>query len=435
MRITIFAAGSRGDIQPCMILGTELQRAGFSVLLAAPENFGHFIQGHELRFHPLRGDVQQIMAGETGRRFMETGSANPLQSIRAMRTMLGPIALKMGEDLYEACHAADALISLAVFAPLAKTIAEIRRIPLILVEPTPLLPTRAFPAPGWPVQRNLGGFHNRLSGLAMLQVLWQWYRPFVNTFRQRFKLPPYPSASFYQILTQRTTPLLGAYSPNIIPHPPDWPESVHITGYWFSDADPEWRPAPELEAFLDAGDPPVYVGFGSMSGRRPEHLAAIVLEALAESGQRGVLLTGWGGLRAISVPENVFVIDSAPHSGLFPRMAAVVHHGGAGTTAEGLRAGVPTVILPFAFDQPFWGARLKALGLGPDPIPQKNLTADRLAQAIQKAVTDPGMKGRAKACGETIRAQDGAGNAVRIITRHLAHHLGKSGAGEREQEP
>lgn len=427
MRITIFAAGSRGDIQPCIILGKELQRTGFSVLLAAPENFDHFIQGHDLRFHPLRGDVQQIMASETGRRFLERGSANPLQSIRAMRTMLEPVAMKMAEDLFEACNGTNALISLAIFAPLAKTIAEVQLIPLIHIEPTPLLPTRAFPAPGWPVQRNLGGFHNRLSGFAMLQVLWQWYRPSVNSFRQRYQLPPYTAASFYHILN--ATPLLGAYSSNVIPHPPDWPESVHITGYWLPDAGAEWRPAPELEAFLGAGDPPVYVGFGSMAGRQPEHLATIVLEALAKSGQRGLLLTGWGGLRAELVPDNVFVVDTAPHSWLFPRMAAVVHHGGAGTTAEGLRAGVPTVIVPFAFDQFFWGARVKALGLGPDPIPQKNLNVNRLAHAIRIAVTDSEIKGRANSCGEVIRAEDGIGKAVKLIKRYL----GESGADEREQ--
>ena len=136
-----------------------------------------------------------------------------------------------------------------------------------------------------------------------------------------------------------------------------------------------------------------------MAGRNPEQLATIIMEALAKSGQRGLLLTGWGGLRTELVPDNVFVVDSAPHSWLFPRMAAVVHHGGAGTTAEGLRAGVPSVIVPFVLDQPFWGARVKALGLGPDPIPQKHLTADRLANAIRIAVTDSGMKQRAKACG------------------------------------
>jgi sterol 3beta-glucosyltransferase len=417
MRVTIFAAGSRGDIQPCIMLGKELQQAGFRVTLAAPENFSQFIQGHNLRFHPLRGDVQQIMAGETGRSFMENGSANPIVQIRAMRTMLGPIAMSMAEDVFEACRDTDALISLAVFAPLAKSIVEIHGIPLINIEPTPLLPTRAFPAPGWPVQRNLGWLHNRISGFAMLQVIWLWYRPFVNSFRQRFGLPLYTPASFYNILN--STPLLGAYSSNVIPHPPDWPESVHITGYWLADTHLEWRPTGELETFLDAGDPPVYVGFGSMAGSHPEQLATLVLEALAKSSQRGLLFTGWGGMRTMSVPDSVFVIDSAPHSWVFPRMAAVVHHGGAGTTAEGLRAGIPSVILPFVVDQPFWGRRVRTLGVGPEPIPMKKLTADRLADAIHIAVTQPEIKKRSARLGEAIRAEEGVGNAVRIVKQYL----------------
>jgi sterol 3beta-glucosyltransferase len=417
MHITIFAAGSRGDIQPCVVLGRGLQRAGFDVLLAAPENFAGFVGEHGLNFHPLRGDVQQIMASETGRGFMEKGSANPLQSIRAMRTMLGPVATQMAEDALEACQGAGALISLAVFATLAKTIAEVRQIPLIHVEPTPVFPTRAFPAPGWPLQRDLGGLHNRFSGHAMLQVLWQWYRPFVNDFRHRFGLPPYTGASFYKILS--STPLLGAYSDQVIPRPPDWPENIHITGYWFPDPPTEWKPGDDLQDFLDSGDPPVYVGFGSMSGRQPEKLAALVLEALAQSRQRGLLLTGWGGMRALSVPDHVFVLDSAPHGWLFPRMAAVVHHGGAGTTAEGLRAGVPTLILPFAVDQAFWGKRVKALGVGPEPIPFRKLTAARLARAIREAVAQPEIRRGAASLGESIRAQDGLGDAVTVIKEYL----------------
>jgi sterol 3beta-glucosyltransferase len=417
MHITIFAAGSRGDIQPCALLGRELQRAGYDVLLAAPENFAAFAQDHGLPFHPLGGDVQQIMAGETGREFMESGGANPIKSIRAMRTMLGPVALRMAEDALEACHDADALVALAVFAPFAKTITEIYGIPLINLEPTPLLPTRAFPAPGWPVQRDLGGLHNRLSGLAMLRVIWLWYRPFVNEFRRRYGLHPYSGGAFYRILT--STPLLGAYSPTVIPHPPDWPASVHITGYWFPDPPDEWRPPPNLQAFLDAGSPPVYVGFGSMGGREPERFADLVLKALAQSRQRGLLLTGWGGMRALSSHKNVFVLDSAPHSWLFPRMAALVHHGGAGTTAEGLRAGVPAVIVPFIVDQPFWGRRVKALGVGPDPIPHKKLTADNLAAAIQLAVTDESIRRRAAALGTTLRAEVGLTEAVEIIKKVL----------------
>ena len=417
MRITIFAAGSQGDIQPCLRLGKSLQQSGYEILLAAPQNFADLIRGQGIPFHPLRGDVQEIMSGESGRKFMEAGGANPIQSILAMRKMLGPIAIQMAEDALEACREADALITLAVFAPFGKTIAEIRGIPLTLVEPTPVLPTGDFPAPGFPVQKNMGRMFNRLSGFMMLQVIWQWYRPFVNEFRSRFGLRPLSSSGFHRILT--STPLLGAYSRMVIPRPKDWSEDVHITGYWFQDDVRDWRPSVELESFLEEGEPPVYVGFGSMAGRDPERFAGIVLEALAKSGQRGVLATGWGGMSVLNVPKNVFVLDSAPHGWLFPRMAAVVHHGGAGTTAEGLRAGVPSVIVPFTVDQPFWGNRVKELGAGPEPIRATRLNADKLAEAIQRAVKDKEMRRRAEGIGKVIRAEDGAGNAVKIVKKYV----------------
>jgi sterol 3beta-glucosyltransferase len=251
----------------------------------------------------------------------------------------------------------------------------------------------------------------------MLQMIWQWYGPYANEFRKRFSLRPLRGADFHRILT--STPLLAAYSPAVIWHPKDWPDTVHITGYWFQDVQPQWRPSPELEAFLDLGEPPVYVGFGSMGGSSPDEFAAIVLKALAESGRRGLLLTGWGGMNVMKVPDNVFVLNSAPHSWLFPRTAAVVHHGGAGTTAEGLRAGIPNVIVPFIVDQSFWGKRVQELGVGPKAIPAKKLTVEKLAVAIRAATTDPNMKERAAVIGKAIRAEDGVGNAVKIVKQYL----------------
>jgi UDP:flavonoid glycosyltransferase YjiC (YdhE family) len=417
MKITVFAAGSRGDIQPCVVLCQGLRQAGYRVRLAAPKDFADFARQNDVDFYPLRGDVQQIMAGDTGRNFMESGGANPVRSIGAVRKMIAPVVNQMAEDAYAACRDAQAIICLAVFSAFGKSISEKLDIPIINLEPTPLLPTRAFPAPSWPIQRDLGGFHNYLSGMAMLLVVWQWYRPFVNDFRKSLGLSTYTFAGFYRAF--RSTPMVSAYSPSIISHPDDWPDSVHVTGNLFLDTTAVWRPPPELEAFLEAGSPPVYIGFGSMAGRSPERLAGLVLEALARSGQRGVLLTGWGGLRTEKTPEHVFVLDAAPHAWLFPRMSAVVHHGGAGTTAEGLRAGVPSIIIPFVLDQPFWGARIEALGLGPEPIPQKKLTAGRLANAITIAVSDLNMKQRALSYGAAIRAENGTGSAVNVIKQYL----------------
>ena len=228
-KITIFTAGSRGDIQPCVLLGKGLQEVGYQICLAAPEDFADFIQEQGLPYFPLHGDVQQIMASDTGRSFMETGGANPIKSIRAVRTMIAPVIMKMAQDAYAACQQADAIICLGVFSAFGHSIAEALHIPIINIEPTPLLPTRAFPAPSWPIQRNLGGIHNIISGLAMLQILWLWYSPFVNEFRRFLGLQTYSWSPFNRIL--KSTPMLSAYSPSIIPHPADWPESLPVSPY------------------------------------------------------------------------------------------------------------------------------------------------------------------------------------------------------------
>jgi sterol 3beta-glucosyltransferase len=175
-----------------------------------------------------------------------------------------------------------------------------------------------------------------------------------------------------------------------------------------------------LQAFLDAGPPPVYVGFGSMVGRDPAGLAQKVVEALLLAGLRGVMARGWGGLQPDVVPAHVHLIDEAPHGCLLPLMAAVVHHGGAGTTAGGLYAGRPTVICPFFGDQPFWGRVVHQVGLGPAPVPQRRLTSTRLAAAMREAVSSEAIRLAAEDMGRRLRAEDGVGQAVAQLEREVA---------------
>jgi UDP:flavonoid glycosyltransferase YjiC (YdhE family) len=217
------------------------------------------------------------------------------------------------------------------------------------------------------------------------------------------------------------TAWLYGYSPSLLPKPPDWDDRHHVTGYWFLPPPPAWQPPDDLARFVEAGAPPVYIGFGSMRPADPENFMRLILRALELSGHRGVVLAreGSGALPRIAAP-GVFYVDDVPHSWLFPQMAAVVHHGGAGTTAAGLRAGVPNIVTPFIGDQFAWAEQVTKHGAGPRVASAKQLTAEKLAQAISAAVGDAGIRSRAAALGEKVRAEDGVARAVALIEQHAA---------------
>jgi sterol 3beta-glucosyltransferase len=264
----------------------------------------------------------------------------------------------------------------------------------------------------------LGGSLNRLSHHITRQVMWQSFRSADRLVRQKvLGLPAAPFWGPYKADQIRRSPVLYGFSPSVIPPPTDWDTSTHVTGYWFPDPPVGWTPPPSLVEFLAAGPPPVFVGFGSMSNRKPEEITDLILEALARTHQRGIILSGWGGLRPSDLPASVFALDSVPFSWLFPKVAAVVHHGGAGTTACGLAAGVPSIVIPFFADQPFWGQRVVELGVGPKPIPRRKVTVERLATAIETAVTDSTMRQHAADLGRRIRAEDGVARAVAVVRR------------------
>ncbi len=252
----------------------------------------------------------------------------------------------------------------------------------------------------------------------MVPMISAPYGDVIGAFRQELELPKRGRfLNETRLPNGRPTPTLYGISHHLIPRPADWPPEVQASGYWFLEQSGNWQPPDDLTAFLQAGPPPVYIGFGSMAGKHPDKLAAIAVAALQKNGLRGILATGWGGLQPGDLPETIFQLKESPHDWLFPQMAAVVHHGGAGTTAAGLRAGRPTLICPFLGDQPFWGEQVHRLGVGAKPIPQKKLTADNLAAALTTLVSDQMMQQQAAALGQKLRAEDGIGTAVQFIEK------------------
>jgi sterol 3beta-glucosyltransferase len=249
----------------------------------------------------------------------------------------------------------------------------------------------------------------------MRQILWQSSKMADVTVRQELGLAKGSFWGPFRSLTRSETPVLYGYSSHVLPRPGDWAENHYVTGYWFLDASNGWSPPSDLVGFLKAGEPPVYIGFGSMVNRNPQAVGQIALKALELSGQRGILASGWGGLKPSDLPASVHQISSIPHSWLFPRMSTVVHHGGVGTTAAGLRAGVPSIIVPFMGDQPFWGQRIASLGVGPQPIPRKKLTSKHLAEAILESVANAKMRQQAKYLGQKLQAEDGIQKAVALV--------------------
>ncbi len=409
MRICILTFGTRGDVQPYVALGLGLKSAGHHVSIATLEEFEPLVMEYGLQFERLRGDfLKAAQASPNGNPFKLIG-----QYVEMARDTLA--------DEWACAQNTEVLIynsaALGGFS-----IAEKLGIPAFASFPAPMYtPTKEFPSPFLPFS-NLGVF-NKWSHKFFATLGPAIYRGVINNWRRStLGLPP---AKGEERLNGKPVTTLYAYSSAVVPRPLDWDESAFVSGYWFLDRPPGWQPDPELVDFIQAGSPPVYIGFGSMYMNGGAHKTELVVEALKQAGQRGILSTGWGGLAKTMNSEDIFIVDAVPHDWLFPQMAAVVHHGGAGTTAAALRAGKPTIICPFVGDQPFWGRRVSALGVGPAPVSQFRLTAERLAQAIRVAVTDPEMRRRSAALGEIIRAEDGVRNAVDFINRRLsaAHSL------------
>lgn len=414
MHFTIIAAGSRGDVQPYIALGVALQRAGYAVTVSAPQNFAPLATQHALDFAPMPADIQAIYEGEHGLALVGS-QTNPLRIFRAIRGMMLPIIEDIWAALWQAVQQTDAIICHTVLTPFGAALAEKVGVPIFSAANMPLMPTREHPFSALDVP-TLHPLFNRATYDPVFRLYWALLGDIVNQCRREIGL----AAGGYELMRSAVydLPMLGEFSTAIYPRPHDWRPNFYVTGFWFLE-EPAWTPPSTLEAFLAEGEAPIYIGFGSMASRNPEETAHIALEALRLSGERGVIVTGWRGISEANVPANVYVLPAAPHSWLFPRMKAAVHHGGAGTTAAALRAGVPSVIVPFFADQPFWGKRIYAAGLGARHILRRNLTAPKLADAIRAVSSSPSIRQNAARIGAQIRSEDGGAQAVRIIEQVL----------------
>jgi sterol 3beta-glucosyltransferase len=411
MKITILTSGSRGDTQPYIALGLALKQAGHSVRLAAFENYESFVRSYGLDYFKVRGDVTSVAAGKSGQNAAKVD--NPLKLLLSFNELKDHL-FDLQQDFFNACKDSD-IIVYHPGAVIGYFAARHFNIPSILATPFPLSPTREYPSLIFYDMPRLSKGYNYITHKVLEQIFWfASTSPLKAFLKKEFGQLPSGFANPFPLQTTHKNPTIMSCSEYVFHTPADRLPNVHTTGYWFLDED--WTPSPELHNFLQKGSAPVYIGFGSMgSFGSAEQTTALVIEALQRSGQRGVLASGWDGMsKKEKLPENIYMLESAPHSWLFPRMAAVVHHGGAGTTAEGLRAGVPSIIIPHANDQFAWGRRVYELGVGPKPIRRKKLTSENLAEAIRSALTDE-VKSAARELGAKIRTERGAETAAKII--------------------
>jgi UDP:flavonoid glycosyltransferase YjiC (YdhE family) len=415
MRILLMGFGSRGDVQPLIALGKGLQQSGYTATIAAGTNFQAWIEGEGLEFASIGFDVTATMLhSDSLQTWIEDSSDNPLAEARNMRRMMNEFGPTAAEHLWQIAQDADVITSTLPTFGYAQSIAEKTGQPHIRLMLQPMLPTPIAESTFVPYVPRHKHILNRVAGYVSLGFMWWMFKDSTHVVREKvLNLPPMTRSQF--MCEWNHKPLIQGVSPQVAPHDPNWHDQVYTTGFWYHDHPRDWQPSPELSAFLQAGAPPVYVGFGSMSNRDPEGTTAMMIAALRQSGQRGIISSGWAGLKADFLPKNIFLLDEAPHDWLFPRMAAVAHHGGAGTTAAALRAGVPNGVVAHMGDQPYWGRRVEELGVGAPMIRRHQLNTNRLAQMIERMVNDKAMKERAVQLSEQICRESGVVNAVRAF--------------------
>lgn len=412
MRVLMVTAGSWGDVAPYLGLGLRLRADGHEVALATHARFGEPVRAYGLEFRPLPTDPLRQLNSAGGRELASaaTAQAELTRGLRLVRSFLPHLA----EGMWEAAQqGTDVLLTSALADPLCGPIAEALRVPRLGAYLQPIAPTGAFAPLALGGRRSLGPYGNLWAARALRSLTSHAFAPAVIRLRRRLGLPHRACGAAGRAPRSRT--IHHGFSPRVVSPPRDWPAHLKVCGYWWPPRPAGWRPDRRLVEFLRAGPAPVFVGFGSFVAADATRLAALVMEALRIAGLRGVVQAGWSGLHAQG--NDMLAVSEVPHDWLFPRMAAVVHHAGAGTTAAGLRAGVPAVPVPGQLDEHFWAARLVALGSAPTQIPYQRLTAPRLACALRRAVDDPAFRARTGHIAARLADEDGAAPVLSVLEK------------------
>nr|WIL59758.1 UDP-glucosyltransferase 80A40 [Paris polyphylla] len=418
IQIVILIVGTRGDVQPFVSIGKRLQDFGHRVRLATHANFKEFVLTAGLEFYPLGGDpkvLAEFMVKNKG--FLPSSPSEIAIQRKQMKEIIFSLlpACKDPDPDSGIPFKADAIIA----NPPAyghTHVAEALKVPIHIFFTMPWTPTSEFPHPLSRVKQPAG---YRLSYQIVDSLIWLGIRDMINDFRKRkLKLRPVTYLSGAQE-SASDIPHGYIWSPNLVPKPKDWGSKVDVVGFCFLDLASNYEPPESLVKWIEAGEKPIYIGFGSLPVQEPEKMTRIIVEVLEITGQRGIINKGWGGLGNLAEPkEFVYLLDNVPHDWLFLQCKAVVHHGGAGTTSAGLKAACPTTIVPFFGDQLFWGERVHARGVGPPPIPIDEFNLQRLVDAI-KFMLDPKVKENAVELAEAIESEDGVTGAVKAFFKHL----------------
>jgi UDP:flavonoid glycosyltransferase YjiC (YdhE family) len=400
--VVIVAPGSRGDVQPCVALGRGLAAGGDRVRVLAAPGFQGLVETHGLGFAPLSADPGAVLGSAAGQAW--TTGRRRLAFLSGLRAVLRPVLDGLLADVHAGAAGADLVLAPSL-GFLGTHLGAHLGVPDAELHYQPSVPTRAFAHPLLPRATRLGPWGRRLSFGAVDTLAWQVLRPEIDRWRvETLGLPRAGPRG-----PRRRSPVLCGFSDAVVPRPADWPARVHVTGYWFLDPGP-WRPDPRLRDFLAAGAPPVYVGFGSMRPAAAEATFAVVRAALRRAGLRGLLAAGGG-----PDTDDLLTVADVPHAWLFPRTAAVVHHGGAGTTAAALRAGVPSLVCPVFSDQPYWGDRVSRLSAGPKPLPLEELDVDVLTARLRELTGNPLFRRGAQDVGARLGAEDGVARACSVL--------------------